>query len=132
MEYIFLVVAGVWTLQFLLSYWQLKRFHQMLADMRRLGRCAVGLHGNRWRGRTYGVLVVDAHDRIRHAAVFTGWTVFSRLEPVAGLDGMRLEAIVADEPPLAEIRRPQWQALKHAAQFLQSGATTPDLTHTAA
>lgn len=130
MEYIFLVVAGAWTLQFLLSYWQLKRFHQMLADMRRRGRCAVGLHGNRWRGRTYGVLVVDAHDRVRHAAVFTGWTVFSRLAPVAGLDGMRLEVILADEPPIADIRRPQWLALQNAAQFLQSGATTPHLTHT--
>src|SRR5215212_4434727 len=92
MQYIFLVVAAAWALQFLLSYWQLQRFYRQLANLRKLGRCAVGMHGNRWRGRTYGILVVDANDCISHAAAFSGWTIFSKPQPVAGLTGMRRDA----------------------------------------
>ena len=120
MQYIFLVVAAAWFLQLLLSYWQLQRFHRQLANLRKLGRCAVGMYGNRWRGRTYGVLVVDAHDRISHAASFSGWTIFSKLQPVAGLTGMRGDAILTMDTPVGQLHRSQWLAFQHAAQFFNT------------
>jgi DNA-binding transcriptional regulator of glucitol operon len=119
MEYIFLVVAAAWSLQFLLAYWQLQRFHRQLAELRKLGRCSVGMYGNRWRGRTYAVLVIDAQDRVRHAASLRGWTVFTSLQPLVGLDGIHLDDILAAKTPIAPMRRPQWLALQHAAQFLK-------------
>jgi len=125
MQYIFLVVAAAWACQFLMSYWQLRRFHRELAELRKRGRCSIGMYGNRWRGRIYGVLVVDEHDRVRHAALFQGWTVFSKLQPVAGLDGMRLEAILATTTPPANLRQSQWLALQHATQFLKTQPTAP-------
>jgi DNA-binding transcriptional regulator of glucitol operon len=132
MEYIFLVVAAAWALQFLLAYYQLQRFHRQIAQLRKLGRCAVGLYGNRWRGRTYGVVVVDAHDRIRHAGVFTGWTVFSKLKPVTGLDGMPLDTILASERPLIQLSSSQWAALRHAAQFFKTNSTPTQLSKSSA
>ncbi len=123
MEYIFLAVAAVWSLQFLLSYYQLQRFHRQLAELRTLGRCSVGMYGNRWRGRTYAVLVVDAHDRVRHAASLNGWTVLASLQPIAGLDGMSLDAILAAETPVTPMRRPHWLALQHAAHFFKTQST---------
>ncbi|MDP9309522.1 MAG: transcriptional regulator GutM [Chloroflexota bacterium] len=132
MKYIFLVVAGAWSVQFLLAYYQLQRFHRQLAELRKLGRCSVGLHGNRWRGRTYGVLVVDTQERVRHAAVFTGWTVFSKLNSLAGLDGMRLDTIQSAEMPLVQVSRSQWAALQHAAQFFTTPSPSSQLSKTSA
>lgn len=124
MEYVFLIVAAAWSLQFLLSYRQLQLFHRKLAEFRKLGRSSVGMDGNRWRGRTYGVLVVDAHERVRHAATFSGVTVFSTLKPITELDGMQLETILTTDTPPAGLRQPQWRALKHAAQFFKQSAST--------
>jgi len=76
--------------------------------------------GSRWQGRTYGVLVIDEHELVHHAALFSGWTVFSKLRPVAGLDGMRLDAILSAATPLANLRHAQWRALQHAAQFFRT------------
>jgi glucitol operon activator protein len=120
MEYIFLVVAAAWTLQFVLSFWQLRRFHRQLADLRKLGRCAVGMAGNRWQGRTYGVLVIDEHERVSDAALFSGWTIFSKLRPVVGLAGTRLDAILTTDTPVGALRRSQWLALQHAGQFFRT------------
>jgi DNA-binding transcriptional regulator of glucitol operon len=126
MQYLFLIVAAAWSIQFVLSYWQLRRFHRQLADMRKLGRCSIGMAGSRWRGRTYGVLVLDEHERVRHAALFSGWTVFSKLQPILRLDGMRLDAILTTDLPAGNLRRPQWQALQHAAQFFKTQPSLPN------
>lgn len=123
MEYVFLVVAAAWAIQFILSYYQLRRFHRQLAALRKLGRVSVGMYGNRWRGRTYGVIVADQHDLVRHAAALTGWTVFSNLQPVSGLNGMRVDAILTTVTPPAGLRKPLWLALQHAAQFLTKQPT---------
>jgi DNA-binding transcriptional regulator of glucitol operon len=124
MQYVFLVVGLAWCLQFLLSYWQLQRFHRQLAKLRKRGRCSVGMYGNRWRGRTYGVLVVDEHDCVREAASFSGWTIFSTLQPIAGLDGTHLDAMLSAATPLANLRRAQWLALQNAAQFFRTQSTS--------
>lgn len=119
MEYAFLIFAALWILQFALAYVQLRRFHGRIADLRRLGRTSVGMEGNRWRGRIYGVLVVDGDGIIRAAEVLRGWSVFAKLAPVDGLVGMRLGAVADSPAPLAGIGDGQWRALQHAASFLK-------------
>lgn len=125
MDYIFLVVAVLWLAQFALAYWQLRRFHGRIADLRRLGRTAVGMHGNRWRGRTYAVLTVDPQNVIRCAEIFDGWTVFSQLRPIAALHGRRIESIGAEPAPPDGLRPAHWAALQHAAGFLSAPPATP-------
>lgn len=122
MDYLFLVVAVLWVAQFGMAWWQLRRFHGRIAELRREGRTAVGMQGNRFSGRTYAVVVADAQGRIRRAELFDGWTVFSRLRPVEALRGRQLSELSAPEP-LAGLRKTQWAALQHAAGFLTKGAS---------
>lgn len=117
MDYIFLAVAVFWIAQFGLAWWQLRRFHARIGELRKLGRTAVGMKGNRFSGRTYAVLTVDAHERIQRAEVFDGWTVFSRLRPVDGLQGRPVTVLRGE--PATGLRKAQWEALQHAATFLQ-------------
>jgi DNA-binding transcriptional regulator of glucitol operon len=125
MEYIFLVIAVAWSLQFLLSYLQLQRFHRRLAELRKLGRYSVGKAGSRWRGRTYAVVVLNAHDRVLRVEVLEGLTFFAHLRPVAGLDGMNLDALRTLQQPPAPISQPQWLAIKHAADFFKQPSIPP-------
>jgi glucitol operon activator protein len=123
-DYIFLAVAIFWIAQFGLAWWQLRRFHARIGVLRRTGRTAVGMKGNRFSGRTYAVLVVDAQQRISSAEVFDGWTVFSQLRPVPELVGRHLSALRSDEPP-AGMRKARWEALQHAAGFLEARPAAP-------
>jgi glucitol operon activator protein len=119
MTYVFLMVAVAWMAQFALAWWQLRRFHARIAQLRKAGRTAVGLFGNRFRGRTYAVLSIDGQGIVQHAELFDGWTVFSQLRPVAALQGQRVDVLRAAEP-LAGLRQSQWAALQHAASFLEA------------
>jgi DNA-binding transcriptional regulator of glucitol operon len=120
MNNIFLVIAVVWIAQFGMAYWQLQRFHRRIAELRQYGRTSVGMHGNRWRGRTYAVLAVDGQQIIRRAEIFAGMTVFSRLRPVAALDGLRLADVSEASAAPAGVSPSQWLAFCQAAQFLRS------------
>jgi DNA-binding transcriptional regulator of glucitol operon len=124
-DYIFLVVAVLWAAQFGMAWWQLRRFHGRIATLRREGRTAVGMQGNRFSGRTYAVLVADPQGRIHRAEIFDGWTVFSHLRPVAELEGRHLSALKAEQP-VAGVRKTQWQALQHAAGFLEQAPKHAD------
>jgi DNA-binding transcriptional regulator of glucitol operon len=125
MKYVFLILGVVWALQLVLSFWQLRHFHRQIAAQRVRGRCAVGMHGDRIRGRRYGVLVVDERSIVRYAGLFSGWTVFAKLRPIAGLDGLPLDTISATTTPPANLRLAQWLALQQAAQFLVQQPATP-------
>lgn len=123
-NYLFLVIAVLWLAQFAMAWWQLRRFHMRIAELRKTGRTAVGLKGNRLSGRTYAVLTVDTHGIIQSAEVFDGWTIFSQLRPVAWLQGQPMGVLQAAEPR-AGIRKAQWEALQHAAGFLEARPRMP-------
>jgi DNA-binding transcriptional regulator of glucitol operon len=118
MKYVFLILGVAWALQFVLSFWQLRHFHRQIVAQRARGRCAVGMSGDRIRGRNYSVLVADQHNIVRYAGSFSGWTIFAKLQPVAGLDGLPLNTILSTTIPLANLRLAQWLAFQQAAQFL--------------
>jgi glucitol operon activator protein len=120
MAYAFLVFAILWATQFALAYLQLRRFNERIFALRKLGRCAVGMHGDRWRGRTYAMLVLNEADVIQRVEVFGGWTVFAKPRPIAALDGKPMAASLASEAPLEGFTKQQWAALKHAATFFKS------------
>lgn len=123
-DYIFLVIAVVWIAQFGLAYWQLRRFHGRIGELRRYGRTAVGMHGNRWRGRTYAVLAINGQNIIQRAEVFAGWTVFSQLKPVESLQGQPLRVLAEAATAPAGMSVAHWEAFRQAAQFLQAAPAT--------
>jgi DNA-binding transcriptional regulator of glucitol operon len=108
----------MWILQFGLSYFQMRRFYGRMKELRRNGLTAVGLSGNQYKGRAYGVLTIDPHDRIVHAEKFAGWTVFANLKPVPEIEGLSLDELLTNEISLPISTKLQ-TAFINAAKDLQ-------------
>ncbi|MBE7470343.1 MAG: hypothetical protein HS114_14525 [Anaerolineales bacterium] len=49
-------------------------FYQRMIILRRSGLTAIGLSGNRYKGRSYAVLTIGEDGRIIHLEHFSGWT----------------------------------------------------------
>jgi DNA-binding transcriptional regulator of glucitol operon len=94
-----LVVAGLvvaaWIVQIVLSYRQAIEFAHRIAEMRRLGKVAVGLGRGRLRSRVYAVVAVGADERVMGAEVLRGWSTLSKSKPIAGLPGLPYERLCA-------------------------------------
>lgn len=115
-----ILLAVMWLLQFALTYRQMRRFYGRLKLLRKHGLMAVGMNGNRLRGRTYAVLVVDDAERVVAAEGMHGATVFAGLRPFPTLVGMHLADMQATEStlPVPAALRP---AFAHAARSLVDG-----------
>lgn len=109
----------MWILQFGLAYWQMRRFYRRMAMLRRSGLTAIGLSGNRYKGRSYAVLTIDEDGRIIHAEQFSGWTVFAQLRPVPALVGMSLSELSNNMASLPLSKKLQ-SAFGNAATELQT------------
>lgn len=116
---LFLILGALWLIQFGLAYWQMRRFYQRMITLRQSGLTAIGLSGNRYKGRAYAVLTIDEDDRIIHAEQFSGWTVFAQLKPMPQLIGMSLQELLNNEAhlPISKKLRP---AFANAARDLQA------------
>lgn len=119
----FVILLGamvvMWLAQFALTYRQMRGFYRRLRLLNKKGLTAVGMNGGRYRGRAYGVLVVDEDNRIAHAESMGGWTVFASLRPEPDLVGMSLREVIENEetlPVAAKLR----VAFANAARDLQA------------
>lgn len=125
--FVLLGALGVaWALQLWLSMQQMRRFYRRLAELRRLGRTAMGIGGGMYRGRAYAVVVVDSSDRVIRAEVMTGISVFASLKELPGLSGRLLESLC--ESPPDSMRANVRQALCKAATAVkqQEEVVTPE------
>lgn len=111
------LLAVAWFIQLALSYWQMRRFYDRIAQLRRRGRISVGKEGSAWKRRQYAVLVVDKDNHIVHVEELSGWTILAHLKPVAGLAGRPLSDLFNDAIPLP-VGRKLRLALQNAATFL--------------
>lgn len=94
---IVIALAIVWTLQYLLTFRQMRRFYKRTAELRRDGLLSIGMAGSTWRRKQYAVLVVDEHQRIVHAEQLSGWTVFASLKPIPGIVGQPMSNLRDDD-----------------------------------
>jgi DNA-binding transcriptional regulator of glucitol operon len=118
MSLFFLAFAFVWMLQLILSLLQTKRFHQQVANLRKLGPAtAVGQSGRNWTLKKYGVMVCDEERNVVKAQSLTGITVFSNLKDVPELTGLPLERF-NDENPVEGVSKKLWSAFMNAADFI--------------
>lgn len=90
---IFTMLIVLWIAQFGMAYLQMRRFYKRLAHVKRNGVTAIGMCGDRFKGRNYAVLTVDQEGNIVHAEQFSGWTVFARLRPQPALEGLTLAQV---------------------------------------
>ncbi len=112
-------LVTMWIFQFGMVYFQMRRFYGRLVQLRRQGLTAVGLAGNRYRGRNYAVLTIDEQDRIINAEQFSGWTVFATLKPVPEMVGMHLHEILSNPSKLPISKKLLQEAFVSAARDLQ-------------
>lgn len=91
-----IAILSAWVLQFVMSFFQMRRFYGRVSLLRKDGLTAIGMSGSVYKRRLYTVLTVDEEDTIKHAEQLYGWTVFTRLRPVEGLVGKKMQAILAD------------------------------------
>jgi DNA-binding transcriptional regulator of glucitol operon len=115
---IFGLLVIMWALQFGLTYVQMRKYTKRLKIIRQDGLTAVGMSGNKYKGRTYGILTIDDQDQVIHAEKMSGWTTFSNLRPVPGLVGMSLEEIIIGEADLPVSKKLK-AAFQNAAKDLQ-------------
>jgi glucitol operon activator protein len=116
---IIIALAFVWTLQYLLTFRQMRRFYRRIAQLRRDGVLSVGMAGSTWRRKQYAVLVVDEHCGIVHAEQLSGWTVFARLKPIPGLVGQPMNHLWTDD---VEVPVPPklLRALRDASTYIKN------------
>ncbi|NOK57725.1 MAG: hypothetical protein GFH27_549303n12 [Chloroflexi bacterium AL-W] len=128
------IVVGLvvfWFVQFGAAYWQMQRFYGRMTELRKNGLTAVGLNGDRYKGRSYAVLTINEQDRVVHAEQFSGWTVFAKLRRVPALEGIALQDMLKDEAQLPVSQKLR-TAFVNAANDLQkarekgTGTPTPE------
>lgn len=116
-----IIVLGLgfmWLLQFVLTFWQLRRYNQRLSELRKLGTVWVGLNGTAWKGRVYALVVVNKQNHIVCVEKFAGKTIFAVPKPVPGFEGRPISDLTDDsiELPVSE---KMLQALRNAVQHMQ-------------
>ena len=75
-------------------------FYSRLAEVKRGGLTAIGMCGDRLKGRNYAVLTVNDDGIVVHAEQFSGWTVFARLRQQPDIEGMSLAQLRQDDVDL--------------------------------
>ena len=121
-EEVAIIVLLLWLVQIGLAYRQARLFYKRISSLRKLGRCATGLSGGRYRGRVYAVLVVHplTHTIIK-AEQLSGLTVFTKLKPVKQLEGRYLDELLDTEAPEIEgVPRRLREAARSAAEAIQT------------
>jgi glucitol operon activator protein len=117
-----IVALLAWLLQLALAYRQARVFYRRITTLRKLGRCATGLAGGRYRGRTYVALVANPRTRIIiKAEQLRGLTVFASLKPVPQLEGRSLDDLLANPATsvLEGVPAPVIEAARSAASAIQ-------------
>ena len=112
-------LAAAWALQYVLTFWQMRRFYARIAQLRRYGKVSIGVEGSAWKGRQYAVLVVDVNQRIVRAEQLSGWTVLAALKPISGLNGRPMSDLFDDDLELP-VSRKLLLALRNAAGYLKA------------
>lgn len=123
-----------WSLQYVLSFWQMRRYYQELARLRKKGIVSIGMAGSAWRRRQYGVLVVDKqdHERIVCVEQLSGWTVMATLKPVPGFEGRSVSDLMDDRvsfpvsPKLLLALRDAVKHLREASKRSEAKAQAED------
>lgn len=116
--FIIIALAAMWTLQYGLSFLQLRRFYKRIHQLRRYGSVWIGKYGSAWKGREFAVVCVNKARIITHVEKFSGWTVMAKLEPVQGMDGIAISQILDDSVELPVSAKFK-SAILNAVQLIQ-------------
>lgn len=90
-----LVLAALWVVQSVMVYRQGKAFMRRINELRRMGRVAIGVGYNRFRLRTFVVVVANRDDRVVRVERLSGLTIFAKTRPIDRYAGLPLTEVLA-------------------------------------
>ncbi|WP_078577711.1 transcriptional regulator GutM [Salipaludibacillus agaradhaerens] len=86
-----IVMMGLaWLIQSVFGFMQIKHFNRKYAELRSLGRVAIGKRTGMFRAGTVVMFAIDKQNTILRAAKMQGVTVFSRVKDLKGFEGKNL------------------------------------------
>ncbi|MBD1379514.1 transcriptional regulator GutM [Metabacillus arenae] len=92
-----LLIGAAWLLQSILGYLQIKHFNKKYAELRKIGRVAIGKKTGMFRAGTVVMFAIDRNANILKSAKMQGVTVFSKVKKLKGFEGKNLLKISENE-----------------------------------
>jgi glucitol operon activator protein len=85
--YVIILIGFSWLLQSILGFLQIKHFNKEYAELRKLGRVAIGKKTGFFKSGTVVMFAIDRKNNILKAAKMQGVTVLSRVRNLKGFEG---------------------------------------------
>jgi glucitol operon activator protein len=95
--YLIILIGTAWLVQSIFGFIQIKHFNKRYAEMRSLGRVAIGKKTGAFRAGTVVMFAIDKRNKIIKAAKMQGVTVFSRVRDLKGFEGKYLLKISEED-----------------------------------
>jgi glucitol operon activator protein len=95
--YLIILIGAAWLVQSIFGFLQIKHFNKRYAEMRSLGRVAIGKKTGAFRAGTVVMFAIDKRNKIIKAAKMQGVTVFSRVRDLDGFEGKYLLKISEED-----------------------------------
>lgn len=114
MLWFILLAAGVWVIQGLLGFWQLKHFNQRFKLLRKDGRVVVGKSKGRIMAGAVVMFCLDQDCKIIKGEKMEGISIFARMKPFHFLNNVQLLEIEDDK--LSGLSKPTTKAVMNAVE----------------
>ncbi|API93002.1 hypothetical protein J32TS6_14650 [Virgibacillus pantothenticus] len=88
--YLIILIGVAWLAQSIFGFLQIRHFNRNYAELRALGRVAIGKRTGLFRAGTVVMFCIDKQDRILMAKRMQGVTVMSRVKDLTGFTGKKL------------------------------------------
>jgi glucitol operon activator protein len=95
--YLIILIGAAWLVQSIFGFLQIKHFNKRYAEMRSLGRVAIGKKTGAFRAGTVVMFAIDKRNKIIKAAKMQGVTVLSRVRDLDGFEGKYLLKISEED-----------------------------------
>lgn len=95
--YLIILIGVAWLLQSVFGFLQIRHFNKKYAELRSLGRVAIGKRTGLFRAGTVVMFAIDKQNNILKATRMQGVTVFSRVRYMQGFDGKNLLKITEND-----------------------------------
>ncbi|PKF90456.1 transcriptional regulator [Bacillus sp. BA3] len=88
--YVIILIGFSWLLQSIFGFLQIKHFNKKYAELRKLGRVAIGKKTGLIKSGTVVMFAIDRKNNILKASKMQGVTVLSRVGNLKGFEGKNL------------------------------------------
>ncbi|MCM3789349.1 transcriptional regulator GutM [Domibacillus indicus] len=88
--YVIVLIGLSWLMQSFFGFMQIRHFNRKYAEMRQLGRVAIGKKTGLFKAGTVVMFAIDRRNNILKAAKMQGVTVLSRVKTLKGFEGKNL------------------------------------------